>query len=392
MTWSERRVQEMADLVNGFPFDSADFSDHGDVPLVRIRDVLGDSFETFISSEVVPTSAMVHNGDVVVGMDGDFNVVYWSRGPAALNQRLCLLRANGRAHTRFLAYALPAHLQAINDLTYATTVKHLSSSQVRRIRMTAPDLGEQRAIADYLDCETARIDTLVKEQQYLIEMLYERRHAVIDRAIRRGVVDAPMTDSGDPLVGEIPSGWSVVPIRRVAVSLDSQRVPVSSELRAERTGAFPYYGATSVIDHIDDYLFDESLVLVAEDGFGLLYRSKPVAVHVQGPIWVNNHAHVLRPIGVPGRILAARIESENLVPHLAGSRQPKLTAEALMGMRISIPPKDQWSQILAVLDIETAKIDTLIAETERFIELSKERRSALITAAVTGQIDVREMV
>ena len=63
-----------------------------------------------------------------------------------------------------------------------------------------------------------------------------------------------------------------------------------------------------------------------------------------------------------------------------------------MGMRISIPPKDQWSQILAVLDIETAKIDTLIAETERFIELSKERRSALITAAVTGQIDVREMV
>lgn len=262
--------------------------------------------------------------------------------------------------------------------------------EMKTIEISLPAPEQQRAVADYLDRETNGIDMLIEEQQRLIELLRERRYAVVVRAIRGGVVNARMTDSGDPLIGEVPEGWSVVPIRRVATSLDSRRIPLSSEQRAERTGPFPYYGATSIIDYVDDFIFDEPLVLVAEDGFGLLYRSKPIAIHVEGQIWVNNHAHVLRPLGVPGYLLAARIESENLVPYIAGSRQPKLTAEALMGMRISIPPEDQWSQILAVLDDEIAKIDTLIAETERSVELAKERRAALITAAVTGQIDVRE--
>ena len=124
-------------------------------------------------------AAFVRDGDVVVGMDGDFNLVYWTRGPAALNQRLCLLRSNGQADTRFLAYALPSHLKVINDLTYSTTVKHLASGQVRGIKMLAPDVSEQRAIADLLDRETARIDALMEEQQRLIELL--RAAAVGDR-------------------------------------------------------------------------------------------------------------------------------------------------------------------------------------------------------------------
>ncbi|MGN9811133.1 restriction endonuclease subunit S [Micromonospora sp. BQ11] len=306
------------------------------------------------------------------GVNADF-VVAWLKTPRGIYEMTSRLRGIGSA-----------------DAAQVRTPR-INESDLRLIPVEAPLPEEQRAIADYLKRETARIDILIEEQQHLIQLLRERRHAVVDRAIRRGVVNARMTDSGDPLVGEVPEGWSVVPIRRVAASLDSRRIPLSSEQRAERTGPIPYYGATSVIDHVDDFIFDEPLVLVAEDGFGLLYRSKPIAVHVEGRIWVNNHAHVLRPLGVPAHLLAARIESENLVPYLAGSRQPKLTAEALMGMRISIPPEDQWSQILAVLDNETAKIDTLIAETERFVELARERRAALITAVVTGQIDVREM-
>ena len=180
MTWRERRVADLAELVNGHPFESADFADEGAVPLVRIRDILSKPFQTFVSREVVPEAAVVRDGDVVVGMDGDFNLVYWTRGPAALNQRLCLLRSNGQADTRFLAYALPSHLKVINDLTYSTTVKHLASGQVRGIKMLAPDVSEQRAIADYLDRETARIDALIEEQQRLIKMLELRKRAVLD--------------------------------------------------------------------------------------------------------------------------------------------------------------------------------------------------------------------
>src|SRR5699024_1132885 len=128
---------EMAQLVNGYPFDSADFSSTGDVPLVRIRDITAEVFETYVPREKTPFSALIRDDDVVIGMDGDFNVALWRRGPAALNQRVCLLRANEHADARFLAYSLPTHLQVINDLTYSTTVKHLSGSQVLHIRFAA---------------------------------------------------------------------------------------------------------------------------------------------------------------------------------------------------------------------------------------------------------------
>jgi type I restriction enzyme S subunit len=108
---------------------------------------------------------------------------------------------------------------------------------------------------------------------------------------------------------------------------------------------------------------------------------------------VNNHAHVLRPLGA-GEVdfWAQRLEALDVTTVVSGSAQPKLTAGALMGLRVSAPDDvEEQRRIAAYLDEQTTKIDTMIAETERFIELSKERRRALITAVVTGQIDVREM-
>ncbi|NLG47328.1 restriction endonuclease subunit S, partial [Gordonia sp. (in: high G+C Gram-positive bacteria)] len=204
--WTERRVGDLGNLINGYPFDAKEFSNQGDVPLVRIRDINSDQFETFIPRGSVPATAYVSDGDVVIGMDGDFNVAYWSRGRAALNQRLCILRPIGESDTRFLAYALPSHLKVINDLTYSTTVKHLSSAQVRAIRLLAPSLEEQRTIADFLDRETARIDTLIEEQQRLIALLALRRRAVLDEAttavsgpqVRLKYLFGPSSDSNYP--------------------------------------------------------------------------------------------------------------------------------------------------------------------------------------------------
>lgn len=175
MTWRTQRIQDMAVLVNGYPFDSADFSAAGEVPLVRIRDILAKEFETFVPANKVPSTALVRNDDVLIGMDGDFNVVLWNRGDAALNQRVCLIRTDETADARFLAYALPDHLGVINDLTYSTTVKHLSSWQILHINLEAPDVVEQRVIADYLDQEAALIDALVAKQEEFIGLLRERR-------------------------------------------------------------------------------------------------------------------------------------------------------------------------------------------------------------------------
>ncbi|RBA36836.1 restriction endonuclease subunit S [Dietzia maris] len=343
---------------------------------------------------------MLKNGDVLLTKDGStigtVNIVRDLVGPATVNGSIAVLTATGELEGRYLYWFIASsYAQSIFDrLRGGMGVPHLFQRDINRIRMPRPGLSEQRSIVDYLDRETARIDALIEEQEHLIEMLHERRHALVSRAVCFGVdEDVELRDSGDPMIGIVPLHWTVKAVRHWMESLNGQRIPLSGEERADRRGDFDYYGASGVIDKIDDYLFDEPLVLVSEDGANLLMRSTPIAFTAKGRYWVNNHAHVLRP-RISGNIdfWANRLDALDVTTVVSGSAQPKLTAGALMGLRVSAPDDvAEQSRIAEYLAEETARIDALILEAERFIELSKERRSALITAAVTGQIDVRGM-
>ncbi|MCV7192220.1 restriction endonuclease subunit S [Mycolicibacterium brumae] len=409
MMWHERRVSEMAELVNGFPFESANFRDRGPVPLVRIRDILNEPFLTFVPSAIVPDSALIENGDVVIGMDGDFNLVYWRRGVAALNQRLCLLRSNGRSDLRFLAYALPPHLKVINDLTYSTTVKHLSSAQVRAIRLPAPDIEEQGVIADFLDRETARIDPLIAEQQRLIELLRERRQATIEAATGHGV-DEPvsMRSSGLSWSTEIPEHWVVANIRRFA-TMKTGHTPSRSNAEYWVDCTIPWFTLADVWQLRDGkrtYL-GAAANLISEAGLanssaellpaGTVVLSRTASVGFSGVMPVPMATSQDFWNWIPGDRLDGtylmwvfRAMFREFQAMMIGSTHKTIYQSTAAAIRIPVPPLDEQRRIVAYLDEQTTKVDALIAEAERFIELARERRSALITAAVTGQIDVRE--
>lgn len=183
-------------LVNGFPFDSGLFSMdplETHLPLVRIRDITATEFETFVPASEVPDSFVVRDGDLVIGMDGDFNTVVWSRGPAALNQRVCLLRSSNRLLARYAKYFIDGQLDRINELTYATTVKHLSSGQVRNL--VIPDISEDEMMkfVETVDHETAEIDAMLADITELRDLLAERRAAVIAAAVT-GQIDIPTAE------------------------------------------------------------------------------------------------------------------------------------------------------------------------------------------------------
>ncbi len=266
---------------------------------------------------------------------------------------------------------------------------HLSSLPV-----LLPSHEEQIVIAAFLDRETAKIDALVAEQERLIALLKEKRQAVISHAVTKGLnPDAPMKDSGIEWLGEIPAHWEVGPLKRYTESLDDRRIPLSAEERGSMQGAYPYYGASGIIDHVDDFIFDEPLVLVSEDGANLLMRNYRVAFIADGKYWVNNHAHILRPKDGLASFWADRIEAIDLTPVITGAAQPKLTADALEKLRIAIPPDVQERQdIEAYVEKTTAAFAPLIYQVRAAILLLQERRAALISAAVTGKIDVRDVV
>jgi type I restriction enzyme S subunit len=123
--WKLNRIKETANLINGYPFDSKKFESGKGVPLVRIRDIRASKTEVGFVGDVPPES-LIDNGDLLVGMDGDFNVSLWSGGEAALNQQVACVRAVNYYLQKFIFYVLPFNMKVVNDLTYFTTVKHLS--------------------------------------------------------------------------------------------------------------------------------------------------------------------------------------------------------------------------------------------------------------------------
>jgi type I restriction enzyme, S subunit len=209
--WEVKLVKNLASIVNGYPFDSVLFDAAEGFPLVRIRDLNKSEAETFYKGEFVETAAITSD-DVLIGMDGDFNVGRWrGQGRALLNQRMCCVRGKSNVLTRLLEYSLPLRLKAINDVTYATTVKHLASSQVEKSFVAIPpDTTEQTKIAAFLDRETAKIDGLVAEQRRLMELLKEKRQAVISHAVTQGLnPHAPMKPSGIEWLGDVPVHWEL---------------------------------------------------------------------------------------------------------------------------------------------------------------------------------------
>jgi type I restriction enzyme S subunit len=216
--WAVVPLKTIATVINGYPFDSKLFDPVDGFPLVRIRDLNQSSPDTYYKGEFVQ-AASIDNDDVLIGMDGDFNVGRWlGEVPALLNQRMCCVRSADPLIARYLRYVLPAPLRLINDITYSTTVKHLSSSDVLGLKLAVPRVNaEVEKIATFLDRETAKIDALIAEQQRLIELLQEKRQAVISHAVTKGLnPDAPMKDSGVEWLGEVPEHWAISPIKYLA--------------------------------------------------------------------------------------------------------------------------------------------------------------------------------
>ena len=406
--WGVAPVKNLATIVNGYPFDSAQFDPAQGAPLIRIRDLNKSDSDTFFKGQFVEAAAVTAD-DVLIGMDGDFNVGRWRGvGRALLNQRMCCVRGNTMLLTRLLEYCLPARLKAINDLTYATTVKHLSSSQVERSLVAVPPEDEQHYILAFLDRETAKIDALVAEQQRLIELLKEKRQAVISHAVTKGLnPDAPMKDSGIEWLGAVPAHWEV---KRLKFLLSGTKAgPFGSALTKDMyvTKGFRVYGQEQVIPSdfsIGDYYitaerFAELRQYSVSPGDVLIScvgTFGKIAIVPMGiePGIINPRLIRLRCAGGVHDgylvdVLRSTVTFEQFSATTRGGTMDVINIGTLSGIWVALPPPSEQRAIRNHLYEASAKFDTLTAEAQRAIDLLQERRTALISAAVTGQIDVR---
>ena len=265
--------------------------------------------------------------------------------------------------------------------------------------ISLPPLDEQVAIARFLDWVGERVRRLVEAKEKLVGLLEELRASMISEAVqgridvRTGQPYPSYKPSGIDGIGNVPTHWEMSRVKAEFECLNHRRIPLSSIDRGRmHKRKYDYYGASGVIDKVDGYLFDDELLLIAEDGANLVLRNSPLAITAIGKFWVNNHAHVLKPLRGNLKFLSDLMEGLNYQPWISGAAQPKLTQERLLSIVIAVPPLEEQTAIADYLVRLTTPINTAMAKTRGEIELLEEYRSRLIADVVTGRVDVREVV
>jgi type I restriction enzyme S subunit len=291
-----------------------------------------------------------------------------------------------------------------------TGLANLNGTIIGLIIVPVPPPDEQTAITTFLDRETAKIDALIAEQRRLIELLKEKRQAVISHAVTQGLdPNVPMKDSGIEWLGQVPEHWAERRISSLSTKITNGYVgPTRDILRDE---GIRYLQSLHIkqnqIRFDTPYFVSEDWSLehsksILEAGDVLIVQTGDIgqsAVVTEEFVGCNCHALIIiTPVRsqVVGSWISWVLNSDygfhTLLSIQTGALHPHLNCRDVKDVMIPLPPLHEQRAITSLIETETAKLDTLTAEAERAIELLSERRSALISAAVTGQIDVRNAV
>lgn len=376
----------------------------GDIPFMTPPDLrLANGQEVSVTQRMVTRagalagSSTVPAGSVVVSIRAPIGYVGRTITETAFNQGCRAITPDAKFDARYTAYSLIASRDELDAQGRGTTFMEVSGSQFLAISVPVPPTREQRAIADFLDEQTSRIDTLIAKQTQLIDTLRERRLAVGADVVTQGIrTDVEFVDSGRAWLGPVPSHWRIAPIWSMF-----RRVKDVGHPAEPMVSVFRDHGVVlkDAHDNLNKTAENRGIYQLVHPGWLLTNRMKAW----QGSVGISG----VRGITSGHYLCFEPLHTEEHLFLNALFRSPRYTAgyrELSRGVRpgqieidndnyrvmpVVVPPRDEQLEIVEYLDEQTSRIDTLIAKTKQHIELARERRAALITAAVTGQIDVR---
>jgi type I restriction enzyme S subunit len=378
--------------------------DSGKVDLREAAQISSDDFEQLEKAGCRPSL-----NDVLFSKDGTVGKVAIVENDdfVVLSSLAIISPQDGRLISKFLFYFLQSANggKQIESLYAGAALRRITLDAIVGIWLPLPKLPEQQTIANFLDHETAKIDALIAEQQRLVELLKEKRQAVISHAITKGLnPNAQMKDSDIEWLGEVPAHWKIVAIKRVASICYGIGEPPQYQLEGT-----PLIRATNVHN---GKLLEAGLVFVNPADIPdkrIVWLSAGDIIVVRSGAYTGDsaiipegytqciagfdmvlHCSGVLPNFVQFALLSKYLKEGQIDLEKTRAAQPHLNAEELGSSVIVFPNSVEEQQaITTFLDQEIAKLDTLTAEAQRGIELLKERRTALISAAVTGKIDVR---
>jgi len=354
---------------------------------------------------------LCHKGDVVYSkIRPALRKVCIAPEPCLCSADMYPLRArSGLSNTFLLWLMLSEQFSSLAVLeSQRVAMPKINRESLKDLELLVPPLPEQTVIAAFLDRETAKIDALVAEQERLIELLKEKREAVISHAVTKGLnPDVPMKESGVEWLGEIPKHWEVGPLKRYWTVTDCKHVtaefvddgiPVASIREVQGK-----WVALEDAKRTTETFYEALIEGERRPQPGDLIFSRNATVGEVAQVGVNHPRFAMGQDVVLLRKMAADVSSdylqhlirspvvmEQLALWMIGSTFKRINVDEIRCIIVPSPPPDEQRLIADRLEAAVTRFDPLTAEAQRAIDLLRERRTALISAAVTGQIDVRE--
>ena len=282
------------------------------------------------------------------------------------------------ASVRYMAYAMNQQLQLLKVMSSGSTTKFLTMKMLTQLSIDLPSIETQNRIASIL----SRYDSLIENYQKQIKLLEE----AAQRLYKEWFVDLHFPGhENTKIVDGVPEGWEKKRIGDIVEYFDKQRKPLSSMQRMSMDKIYPYYGAATLMDYVENYLFDGIYLLLGEDGTVITPDNYPVLQYVWGKFWVNNHAHVLRgKDNISTEFLYAMFKEMPIADVVTGAAQPKISQGRLSEKKVLIPP---IQLILKWSDITKAYFDSYRNLSDK-IRLLTEARDRLLPKLMSGEIAV----
>lgn len=318
------------------------------------------------STQLLPTHSVLFSSRAPIGY------VAIAQNEVCTNQGFKSVVPNENTDYLFLYYLLKYKKEAIEHMGSGTTFKEVSGNTMKGIHVKVPvSIEEQRKIASVLDA----LDTKIEDNEKINKNLFEQVQTIYkDRYINLSPFDRT-----------IPVGWHVGTASEIIEFHDSKRIPLSSREREKLDKIYPYYGATSMMDYVDHYLFDGIYLLLGEDGTVMDDKGFPILQYVEGKFWVNNHAHIITGKGgFTVELLYLLFSLTNVKSSVTGAVQPKISQTNLNKVPVLIPNEDEIKSFDSLIQPFFAQIRNLKAENDRLATI----RDTLLPKLMSGEIDV----
>lgn len=346
-------LADVAQIIMGQSPPSSTYNTVGEgLPFYQGKTDFGDMYPTPRVYCTEP-SRIAEAGDILISVRAPVGPTNLSRERSCIGRGISAIRVGKNLDRDFLLYFLRFYEPELAKAGTGSTFTAISREDLETIKIPLPPLTEQKRIASLL----ARADRL--------RQLRRTARQLADSLLQSVFLEM----FGDPTIND--KKWDKVEIAEVTESLDSRRVPVEASIRQTKKGQYPYYGASGIIDYVDEYLFDEETLLIGEDGANLISRSSPIAFIVNGKYWVNNHAHVLKMKNMNIQFLCYLVNATDLEPYVTGSAQPKLNASNMEKIRVINPPlslQEEFARIVARVESLRRRMDESARQAEGLFE------------------------